>query len=184
MKNINIDLKLIQKLGININEYLTLYDIANNLEISSIFNYGVAEIVNLEKKGLIKATNEGVFLRGKAEKIFSSNDDLFEEWITIYPTYVLSTNGQRRSLSPASCDTILGKRLRTKWNNLFKKDIEAQKQCIEVLKAMIKAKTKDGSLCYMIEATRFLNEGFHEKESHLIEDININNDNYEREDWL
>lgn len=186
MDNINIDLKLLQKLDININEYLTLWDIANNLEISSIFNYGIAELVSLEKKGLIKLTNEAITLRGKGTRIFNTTDELFEEWINLYPTYVLSSNGSKRALSPASSDTILGKRLKTKWNNLFKKDADAQRQAIEVLRAMIKSKTKDGSMCYFVEATRFLNEGFHEKEAHLIgENSETNNNNYgESEDWL
>lgn len=185
MERIVIDLNMLSKLGINVNEYLVLYDIANELSISTVFNYGVTELVSLEQKGLIKLTNEGIFLRGKGTKIFNTGEDLFEEWLSLYPTYVLSTSGSKRALSPASSDTILGKRLKTKWNNMFKKDADAQKQAIAVLRAMIKSKTKDGSLCYMVEATRFLNEGFHEKEAHLIgENSETNNDKYESEDWL
>ncbi len=184
MDRIVIDLAVLSKLGVNINEYLVLYDVANELSISSVFNYGVTELVSLEKKGLIKLTDTEIFLRGKGTKVFSIDEDLFETWLSIYPTTVKKSSGEKRALSPSSPDTILGERLKKKWNAIFKRDKEKQLNAIEVLKAEIKSKTKDGSLEYMVEAARWLNEGFFEKLDYLVENDNSDSDNYLNEDYL
>lgn len=187
MEKIVIDLKMLNELGININEYLVLYDIANELSISSIFDYGVKELVSLEKKGFIKLTEDQIFLREKGNKIFNSEEDLFEVWLNEYPIKVKTSKGSTRALSPASSDTILGQKLRNKWYLLFKKDIKAQFKAIEVLRAEVKDKTKSGDLEFMVEAARWLNEGFFEKMDHLIENKNdspFESDNYANEDYL
>lgn len=184
MDKIIIDLALLNKLGLTINEYLSLYDISNDLSISSIFNYGITELVSLEKKGFIKLLDSEIMLREKAKKLFGEEEDLFNEWINLYPTMVKKSGGGTRSLSPASSNTILGERLRKKWNLIFKKDVEAQRFAIKVLQAEIKDRTKSGDLEYMVESYRWLNEGFHEKNSHLIKKDNDNSIDYSQEDWL
>ena len=183
MTNIIIDFELLKKFKISINEYLILYDIANDFLISGSFNYNSSELVELEKKALLKLTENGIFLRGKATEIFSTKEDYFSEWINIYPTAVKKRAGGTRALSPASADTILGSRLRKKWDLIFKKDIEKQIFAIKILKAEVADKKKSGDLEYMVEAARWLNEGFHEKFSHLAEKEEAIND-YSSEDWL
>jgi hypothetical protein len=184
MKAIKIDLELIKKLGININEYLVLYDIANEMEISAVFDYGMKELVSLEKKALLKLTDGEIYLRGKANGIFSSKEDLFDQWIGLYPTTVKKNGGGSRALSPASSDTILGVKLRKKWDLIFKKDIEKQMFAIKVLVAEVVDKKKSGDLEYMVEAARWLNEGFFEKFAHLVKDDDVANEDYSSEDWL
>lgn len=184
MTNIKIDFELLKKFNINVNEYLILYDIANEFSISGVFNYCVSELIILEKKGLIKLTEEGIYLRGKSIEIFSSKEDYFEEWIKAYPTMVKKNAGGNRALSPSSSETILGQRLRKKWDLVFKKDIEKQIFAIKVLKAEVEDKKKSGDLEYMVEAARWLNEGFHEKFAHLVEESSEIKNNYSSEDWL
>jgi hypothetical protein len=184
MTNITIDFELLKKFKISVNEYLILYDVANDFTISGVFNYSAAELVLLEKKALIKLTEEGIFLRGKSIEIFSVKEDYFAQWIEIYPTMVKKRDGGSRALSPSSAETILGQRLRKKWELVFKKDIEKQLFAIEVLKAEVADKKKSGDLEYMVEAARWLNEGFHEKFAHLITENKEINDNYSSEDWL
>lgn len=184
MADISIDFELLKKFKININEYLVLHDVANDLTISSIFDYGVKELVSLEKKALLKLTEEGIFLRGKAVDIFSVKESYFEQWLNIYPTNVKKSGGGSRGLSPSSADTILGIKLRKKWDLVFKKDIEKQKFAIKVLEAEVADKKKSGDLEYMVEATRWLNEGFHEKFAHLVESSEEISNEYANEDWL
>ena len=184
MVNISIDFELLKKLKISVNEYLILYDVANDFTISGIFNYNAAELVQLEKKALLKLTEEGIFLRGKATEIFSTKEDYFSQWIDLYPTVVKKNAGGSRALSPASSDTILGSRLRKKWDLVFKKDIEKQLFAIEVLRAEVADKKKSGDLEYMVEAARWLNEGFHEKLAHLVTESKEVDNNYSSEDWL
>lgn len=184
MKTIVIDFDVLKKYNININEYLILYDIANDLSISSIFNYNTSDLVSLQEKAFIKLTEEGMFLRGKANLIFSIGEDLFKEWIETYPTNVKKKDGGTRALSPATTDTILGEKLRKKWDLTFKKDRDKQLFAIKVLKAEVADKKKSGDLEYMTEAYRWLNEGFHEKYSYLVKDETIEDKSYENEDWL
>ena len=183
MKTITIDLDLLKKIDLNINEYLILYDIANNYSISSIFNYNTTDLLSLQEKAFIKLTENDIYLRAKANSIFSINEDLFKEWLELYPTNVKKKDGGTRALSPSTVDTILGYKLKKKWDLTFKKDRDKQLFAIKVLKAEVADKKKSGDLEYMTEAYRWLNEGFHEKYSYLVSKENEEN-NYSKEDWM
>jgi len=181
--DIVLNLKLIQELGLTINEYLILYNIANNNQISSIFNYSLKDVVKLEKEMFLKITHNGVFLRTKAEALFSVvGEDYFASWLEKYPIKVTKRNGGSRSLSPASADTILGKTLRKKWDTLFKKDTESQKRAILVLELQVTDMTRSGDLEYMVEARRWLNEGYFEKYEYLV-DEQKDRSKFENEDF-
>lgn len=78
---------------------------------------------------------------------------------------------------------MLGKRLKKKWNSIFKKNIEAEEKAIKVLQLQVKQMEKSGDLEYMVEATRWLNEGYHEKYSYLL-DQDTGANKYEDEDYL
>ena len=53
---------------------------------------------------------------------------------------------------------------------MFKKDIRAQEKAIGVLERQISADTKSGDMEYFVEASRWLNEGYHEKYSYLLDE--------------
>jgi len=169
MDNITIPVDDIVENKISINEYLILYNIANGFVITGILESSIQALTGLESKGFIKVSKEGVFLRDKANVFFANNDDLFVKWLKTYPTSVKKKFDGSRALSPADPDTILGQKLRKKWESIFKKDTQKQQLAIRVLELEVKDKTKSGDLEYMVEATRWLNEGFHEKNSYLLE---------------
>ncbi len=184
MTNITIDFEVLKKFDLNINEYLVLYDIVNEYSISSMLNYGHKDLIELERKAFIKITEDGIHLRAKSEKIFSNKEDYFAEWLKVYPTTVKKKFGGTRTLSPSSLDSILANKLRKKWDQIFKKNINNQLLAIKVLKAEVADKTKSGDLEYMVEATRWLNEGFHEKMEHLLDKMTEASKDYNSEDWL
>ena len=105
------------------------------------------------------------------------------KWLKAYPTSVKKKFGGNRALSPADPDTILGQKLRKKWEQIFKKDVKKQEDAIRVLELEVKDKTKSGDLEYMVEATRWLNEGFHEKYSYLL-DQDRGDNMYANEDYM
>ena len=183
MDKLVIPIALLKDVGLTINEYLILFNLANKHCISEEFSYTLDELVELEKKGFIKLTSEGVFIRDKAEVLFSVKRDLFEDWLLAYPTNVKKKFGGSRALSPSKVDTMLGKRLKKKWNSIFKKNIEAEEKAIKVLQLQVKQMEKSGDLEYMVEATRWLNEGYHEKYSYLL-DQDMGTNKYENEDYL
>jgi hypothetical protein len=184
MDEIKIPMTLLKDVGLTINEYLILYNLANNYCISEEFSYTLEQLLELEKKGFIKLTSEGVFIRDKAEVFFSVKKEKFEDWLDAYPTNVKKKFGGSRALSPADPDTILGKRLRAKWNKIFKKNIEEEEKAIKVLQLQVKQMEKSGDLEYMVEATRWLNEGYHEKYAYLLDEEYTRGSRYEDEDYL
>lgn len=183
MDKIILPIDDIVKHELSINEYLILYNIANNNALSGIIDSNVNALVALEKKGFIKIANSELFLRDKASVFFIEANDLFTEWLDAYPVMVKKRHGGKRALSPANSDTILGRKLSKKWKAIFKKDVGAQKKAIKVLQLEVAEKTKSGDLEYMVEAARWLNEGYHEKYSYLIDEDRGTN-NYENEDYL
>lgn len=123
-------------------------------------------------------------MRAKSDKMFSVvTVDLFTKWLDIYPVKVNKSRGGTRSLSPKDATTIVGKTLQKKWNMLFRKDIAAQKKAILVLELEIAEKTRSGDLEYMVEARRWLNEGYFEKYEYLIDDFK-DRSQYKDEDYF
>ena len=183
MDNITIPVDDIVKNKISINEYLILYNIANGFAITGLLETSLQTLTGLEVKGFIKVSKDGVFLRDKASMFFAVNDDLFVKWLKTYPTSVKKKHGGQRALSPADPGTILGKKLRKKWEMVFRKDTQKQHLAIRVLELEVKDKTKSGDLEYMVEATRWLNEGYHEKNLFLI-DSDKGDNVYINEDYM
>jgi len=186
MDNITLPMDSIKENGLTINEYLLLYDVVNQYSISNLLGNGaiIPTLLSLEKKGFVKLNNNEIFLREKASVLFSVKEDLFVKWLNTYPTMVKKRHGGKRSLSPASADTILGKRLAKKWKVMFKSDIKAQEKAILVLEVEVRDKRRSGDLEYMVEASRWLNEGYHEKYSFLVDDGIVPENKYSNEDYL
>ena len=186
MNDITLPMDSIKENGLNINEYMLLYDLTNQYSISMMLNKGdiLPTLISLEKKGFVKFVNNEAFLREKASVMFSTKKDLFKEWLDIYPTSVKKRHGGKRALSPATVDTILGKRLASKWKSIFKGDIAAQEKAIQVLEIEVKDKKKSGDLEFMVEASRWLNEGYHEKYSFLVDEGIVPENKYSNEDYM
>jgi hypothetical protein len=184
MNDIVIPMDILNKYNLTINEYLILYNLVNGESISLIFDQTVDQLVKLESKGFIKLSEGEVFIREKTGKIFSITQDFFLKWLDLYPVKIKKTSSfGTRALSPAGADTIMGKRLRNKWNQVFKKDIKAQETAVKVLELHLKDLKKGGDLEYMVEAHRWLNEGYHEKYSYLLDDGH-SDIKYENEDYM
>lgn len=170
--DITLPVEKIRVLGLTINEYLILYDLANDNEITNILKFTLLDLAKLESKGFIRITREGIVMRSKANRLFANGtEDLFVEWLAAYPVKVKKSGGGSRALSPSSENTMLGKALRKKWDTLFRKDTNAMLKAIKVLKLEVKMHEKAGDLEFMVEATRWLNQGYFEKYEYLIDEI-------------
>jgi hypothetical protein len=183
MENITIPLDLVVKYDLSVNEYLILYNVANKNVLSGLLDDSMNSLISLEKKGFIKISDGKVYLRNRSNVFFTVDEDLFREWLNTYPTMVARAHGGKRALSPAGADTILGKQLRAKWVRIFKKDTDKQRSAIRVLELQVKDMKKSGDLEYMVEATRWLNQGYHEKYSYLL-DNDTGTNQYENEDYM
>ena len=187
MNKIVIDFDVLKENNLSINEYLTLYNIVCGNCIAGVFDSSQDNIDSLEKKGFIKVTSSGTVLRESAKEMFKIKEDFFLKWLNAYPIRVRKTTGGSRVLSPASDETIEGKKLRSKWKKMFKGNPKAEDKAIRVLEAEVAMRIKANDLEYMVEAARWLNGGYHEKYEYLLEEkTDVTNgvvDSYE-EDWL
>lgn len=171
MEEITLNLKSLKRKGLNINEYLILLDLTNDYQISSMFNYNTRDLINLEKKGYIKLMPGEIVIRAKAKKLFKRVDENnFLKWLNTYPVKVQKKFGGTRALSPSKESTILGKKLKAKWQNTFKGDVELELRAIKVLEAELEMYRRSGGQEYMVEAHRWLNEGYFEKYEYLLDE--------------
>lgn len=184
MDSLTLPLDIIKQNNMSINEYLVLYDIVHGYTIGNMIDNPLPTVISLESKGFIKIFEEEIYLRLKGSKLFNTDEDYFLQWLDAYPTMVKKRYGGKRALSPSKESTILGKALRKKWNHIFKKDIKAQIDAVNVLKLEVKDKRKNGNLEFMVEARRWLNEGFHEKYAFLLEEGVAPENTYTNEDYM
>ena len=155
-----IDTDYLKELGIDIFEYVALYLIyEGRQDIDSKF------LKSLEDKGFVKSDDK-IYLRDKARLIFEQEKDYFCTWLASFPIKTPSN----RYLSPVNPDTIMGQKLRKKWNSLFKNNAVAAQKAIEVLEAEMEWRRKTGKFEFMHNAETWLNQGDFEKYEYLLKD--------------
>jgi len=186
MNKVEIYFDTLRENNLSINEYLALYNVVCGNCVAEFFVAEQSHLDSLEKKGFIKIIGNKTALRESAKDLFKIKEDYFLKWLNSYPIRVRKTTGGSRVLSPASDETIEGKRLRKKWKTMFKGNPKAEEKAIRVLEAEVLMRKKANDLEYMVEAARWLNGGYHEKYEYLLEEkTDVTNgivDSYE-EDW-
>jgi len=160
----------LDEMGLTFTEYLILFSIYNQVIYKNIqINEKVYE--KLENKGYIEKEGDNYLLLEKGFDFFAPKDDLFEEFITIFPTrVVVPLNGSVRILSPASANTVAGKKLRKKWDTTTKGKIKFQRHVIDCLKAEIENRTATNNLQWMRNAETWLNNGTWEDYAYLLQE--------------
>lgn len=171
-----IDIESIKKEGLTIKEFLDLkYLYSAKLEIDSQFveNYGKLNIGDIEKYedlGYIKTTIVDNMIkyefREKIRDLFEGDKDLFLTFLSTFPIKTPS----KRYLSTSDENTIMGKRLRKKWDKLFKNNDVAARKAIKVLEAEMDWRRRTGNFEYMQNAETWLNQGNFEKYEYLLEE--------------
>lgn len=176
-----LDLNEIKKQNLNVQEYMTLRYLYHRKkddwdELLQLFGPVSSMIMNsLQSKGFIKICNDAADctkmgdvyeLRVKSLDLFEGNVDYFLKWLIRFP--IKTPSG--RYLSTKGEDTIMGKKLRKKWNSLFKNDTLAMSKAIDVLDAEMEWRRKNGKFEFMHNAETWLNQGDFEKYEYLLQD--------------
>lgn len=160
----------LDEMGLTFTEYLVLFSIYNQVVYKNIeINEKVYE--KLESKSYIRKEEDYYVLLDKGFEFFAPKNDLFEEFITTFPTrVVVPINGSVRILSPASANTVAGKKLRKKWDTATKGKVKFQRYVIDCLKAEIANRTTTNNLQWMRNAETWLNNGTWEDYAYLLEE--------------
>ena len=167
----NCNLDELDSKGLTFTEYLILFSIYNSIRYRNIvFNEKVYDL--LIEKDYIKVKDDYYELTNKGFDFFAPKSDLFDKFITTFPTRVVDPlSGAIRILSPATSDTIAGKKLRKKWDSITKGNSSMQEHIINCLLAEIKLRQKANNLQFMRNAETWLNNGTWEDYEFYISEI-------------
>jgi len=169
---IQIDLDYVQEKRMSVNQYLALmklYLYEKELKILPIRIYE-DELEFLEEQGYIARTENNVLLTDTGRGIFEQGGDLFEEFFSLFPHRVPNNAGGFRVLGTKASDTIMGNKMRRKWNLITKGNATLQKTIIESLRYELKHREQTGALAYMQNMETWLNNGTWERYQDMIEE--------------
>jgi len=170
MDSIKIDLSLLEKKGLNINEYLTLIKLRFMNEKEIPFRYDTSLITILEGKGFLKKDLENKFsLTKEGENLFQNNYKLFEEFYNIFPNVVPNGFGGFRPVSDQNPEGILGKQTFAIWEEMTEKNETLQNHIIECLKDELETRRKTNTLQYLHNIKTWLKNSTWEKQNRHLE---------------
>ena len=150
---------------LTISEYLylkLLYTRADNPEMYKVLDQVEDDVLQI--KGYIRILEGKIVLRPKALQLFESAN-MFDKFLVMFP--VKSPEG--RFLSPLRSDTIKGKVLKKKWNDLFKNKPHLEVAALAVLEAELKWRRTTGKMEFIHAADVWLNRGDYENYAYLLE---------------
>jgi hypothetical protein len=127
----------------------------------------------LLKREFIVPIGSKYSLTDKGRAVFetvSNEDDIFDEFLEVFPTRVTDATGLTRTLSPASSSSILGRKMKVKWRTITKNKLEIQKHIIACLQAEVNMRKSTGALYWMRNMEAWLNKGTWQDYEYLLTD--------------
>lgn len=165
--DISINIESVMANKLTINEYIYLRDLYVEEEDRIVNLFTIIDNINedsLQDRGFIKITEKSIVLRQKTIDIFKPQE-LFYKFLTTFP--VKTPTG--RYLSPVGTEGLAVKKLKKKWEMLFKNKNNLEKKAIEVLEAEIKWRKDSGKMEFMQAMEAWLNGNNYEKYEYLLE---------------
>jgi hypothetical protein len=160
---VTVDILLISKLGLNINEYMTLLKYQHDLENKSFpFLPDERFFPRLLEDGFIVDKEGGGFALGPAGIAVFKGDDLFEEFYATFPAKVPTDMGFR-PVSTGSVDGVSAKTTRAIWDRVTKNKPHLQRTIIDNLKRELAYRKADGSLGFLQGIDTWLHQATWEK---------------------
>lgn len=158
MDIITIDLKLLKNLDLNVNEYLTLlkmHMIGEEDPVAFPFASSDRVIQSLMDKHWITAFDSEdatgateLEFTDKANRLFDQ-EDLFQEFLELFPTRVPNGVGGFRPVSPSGIQAKSAQIARSLWMKHVGKNLGRQREVIEALRKELAYRNKDGSIQYL-----------------------------------
>ena len=165
---IMIDTDILNSNGITADEYLFLYAFYHKEE--ECLKQTVIGLDNLQTKGYLKITDEGVVLRSEAIKLFQVSDKeaKFLEFFNSFPLKVPASNGATRPLRAATSDAKSAQETREKYYRLLKAYPNIHDQVMAVLDAEKNMRRRSNTFAYMHNINTWLHQADYEKYEYLL----------------
>jgi len=166
---LTIDILEISKLGLNLNEYLTLTKFQHNSEHKSFpFEPDGRFYPSLLDKGYIRlkpgagSHSEDYELSDVGIKVFKGEEDLFEEFYSTFPNRVPVGTGFR-PVSAVSVEGVSAKATRAIWDRVTKNKPYLQRKIIDSLKKELVHRKNTNTLSYLHNIDTWLRQATWEK---------------------
>lgn len=177
--DISINIDSINNNDLTINEYLYLRNLYVEEEDKVDNLFSLIDNINedsLQDRGFVKITEDSIVLRQKTIDIFKPQE-LFYKFLATFP--IKTPTG--RYLSPVGTEGLAVKKLKKKWEGLFKNKNNLERKAIEVLEAEIKWRKNSGKMEFMQAMEAWLNGTNYEKYEYLL-DLQESSKNSEK--WM
>ncbi len=161
---LTLDILEISKLGLNLNEYLTLMRMQHDSEKKSFpFEPDIRFFPSLFEKGLIKVSDSGSYiLSDLGANVFKGDEDLFEEFYNTFPNRVPVGSGFR-PVSAVNVEGVSAKTTREIWNRVTKNKPYLQRKIIDSLKKELAHRKNTNTLSYLHNIDTWLRQATWEK---------------------
>lgn len=167
---IKINLDELERKGLSLAQYLFMWSLYHDLIVRDRENLSADALADLvSRKLIIRKTGEW-WLTESAARLFESSAEMFDEFIEKFPTRATFPNGSVRVLSPASANTVAGKKLKKKWCTIVKGNVDFEQKIIKCLEAEVKLRKREGTLHFMKGIEPWLNNGEWESYEYLLSD--------------
>lgn len=171
--NINIDVEKLLEWGLSLDEYVYLNNMyleEKDPNLYKILSYVDEE--NLQNKGYIKITKDGIVLRTKGIELFE-NSNLFIKFVNTFP--IKAPSG--RYLSPlGNKKGVLMTRLKKKWDTHFKNKPHLEEKAIQVLEAELAWRRRNNKLEFINNIEAWLTQANYEKFEYLLNENKTQNE--------
>jgi len=135
------------------------------IDDARLYKYAQLGFIHLKSLTATYVLREKYELREPIRDLFEGEKDLFLRWFVMFP--LKTPTG--RYLRPKDDDTIMGKKLRAKWNKHFKNNTLAAQKAIKVLDAEMSWRRQTGKFEFMNNAETWLNKGNYEMYEELLD---------------
>lgn len=165
---LRITIEELKNKGLSLTQYIFIWGLYNQVKVKylDMQEEGLSDLIH--RLYITKNGEEYILLENSME-LFEPTTGLFEEFIKLFPTRVANISGQSRVLSPASIDSIVGKKMKSKFYRITKNNREFQKHVIRCLECELNLRKKEGSLFYMRNVEAWLNKATWEDYEYLLE---------------
>jgi len=161
----------LKKIKISLTQYIYLWSIYHRVKVKffDISEEGIQELYKDKYIGKVVGEEDKYGLTEKGIELFEPSGGIFDTFIQVFPTRVTNHIGQSRVLSPASADTLAGKKMKRKWYSMTKNKIEVEEHILKCLEKEVELRKKEGSLYWMRNIEAWLNKATWEDYEYLLE---------------